>query len=94
MLESALKPNDPWTVFARAERVDNDELVQDGPLLGHVFTVSKVSVGVIHDWRVAEHLKVGVGGLYALNFVPAALASLYGQTDPHGAMAFIRLKVD
>jgi hypothetical protein len=94
VLESAIKPADPWTVFARAERVDNDELVEGGPLAGRVFTVGKVSVGAIHDWRVAEHVKVGLGGLYAWNFVPDALAPLYGQTDPKGAMAFVRFKID
>lgn len=94
VLESALKPAEAWTVFARAERVADDELVSDGPLVGQVFTVGKVSLGAIHDWPVAAHLKVGLGGLYAWNFVPGALAPLYGEAGPRGAMAFIRFKID
>jgi hypothetical protein len=56
-------------------------------------TVSKLSVGAIHDWRAAPHLKIGLGGLYAFDFVPGALKTAYGD-DPHGAMIFMRLKVD
>jgi hypothetical protein len=33
-----------------------------------------------------------VGGLYAFNFMPAALDAAYGD-DPSGAMAFVRLKL-
>jgi hypothetical protein len=41
---------------------------------------------------VADHLKVGLGGLYALDFVPAALKTACGD-NPRGAMAFMRLKI-
>ena len=41
---------------------------------------------------VAPHLRFGIGGLYALDFVPRALRGAYGG-NPEGAMAFIRLKV-
>jgi hypothetical protein len=89
LVESAYKPNDPWTVFARAEGVQNEEL-----LAGHqVETVGKVSVGAIHDWRAAKHLKVGLGALYAFDFVPSALNADYGSS-PRGGMAFVRLKID
>lgn len=89
LVESAYKPNDPWTVFARAEGVQNEEL-----LAGHlVEDVGKVSVGAIHDWRAAKHMKVGLGALYAIDFVPSALNAAYGD-EPHGAMAFVRLKID
>jgi hypothetical protein len=88
-IESTIQAKDVWTVFGRAERVDNDELLSGGP----AYTVGKFSIGVIRDLRVAEHLKVGIGGLFAFNFVPAALEPAYGG-DPHGAMAFVRLKVD
>lgn len=99
LLESALKPSDPWTLFARAETVQNNELlaanepvpVAPGPTTA--YQVSKLSLGAIHDWRVVRHLKFGLGGLYDFDFVPSALRTAYGD-DPHGAMAFIRLKVD
>jgi hypothetical protein len=67
--------------------------VEGGPLAGRVFHVGKLSLGAVHDWPIAEHLSFGVGGLYAWNFVPAALGPLYGGTDPHGAMGFVRLRL-
>ena len=82
-LESALQPNAMWSVFARAEREQNN-----------AFTVGKTSVGAVRDFRLADHVKVGVGALYAFNFVPRSLAPLYGRTDPHGAMAFVRLTIE
>ena len=88
LVESAYKPSDPWTVFARVEAVQNEELL----LTHQVETVGKVSVGAIHDWRAAKHLKVGLGALYAFDFVPSALSADYGAT-PRGGMAFVRFKV-
>lgn len=94
VLESALKPADAWTLFARGEREANDELVVQGPLQGATYNVAKVSAGVIRDFRVADKLKVGIGALYAFNFVPGPLGSLYGRTDPQGAMLFVRLNLN
>ncbi|HZZ69546.1 MAG TPA: hypothetical protein VFE18_15340 [Phenylobacterium sp.] len=97
VLESALKPNARWTIFSRAERVDNDELIAAlaglGAGHGPVFTVGKISVGAIRDWPVGNHLSFGLGGLYAVNFVPGGLAAAYGDDDPTGFMAFVRLKL-
>ncbi len=92
-LEAAAGLGD-WTLFGRAERVETNELT-DGPGGHHgpVFEVGKVSAGLIRDVRVAPHVRLGVGGLYALNFVPAGLQPLYGG-DPDGAMLFLRLRVD
>ena len=93
LLESAVKPAEPWTLFARAERVDSAELLHP-PGGAHVAqTVGKLSLGAVHDWKAADHLKIGLGGLYAFDFVPGALRAAYGA-DPHGAMAFIRLKIE
>ena len=86
-----MKPSAPWTIFARAEWTQNNELTGLGH--GPVYDVGKASVGAIHDWRVAKHVLFGVGGLYALDFVPTALEASYGG-DPHGAMAFVRVKID
>lgn len=86
LLEAAFKPNEAWTVFARAEQVDQDEL---GGGHGPVFTVRKASVGAVHDWQVAEHVKLGVGGLVSGIDAPAAL----GYGSPAGGMAFVRLKI-
>jgi hypothetical protein len=57
-----------------------------------VFTVGKVSLGAVRDWAISPHVSVGLGGLYALDFVPGGLEAAYGG-DPHGAMLFTRLKL-
>jgi len=93
VLESALKPSAAWTIFGRAERVDNDELTPAiGGHHGPVFTVGKVSVGAIRDWAVSPHVSFGLGALYAMDFVPHGLDAAYGL-DPTGAMAFARVKL-
>lgn len=92
VLESALKPNTAWTIFSRAERVENDELVALGGHHGATYTVGKISLGAVRDWPISEHVSLGLGGLYAFNFIPGVLDADYGD-DPHGAMAFVRLKL-
>ena len=51
-------------------------------------------LGAIRDFPVARHLAVGAGGLFSLNFVPNRIASLYGGTNPTGAMGFVRVKLN
>ena len=89
LLESEYKPSDPWTIFGRIEWEENNELL---PASG-IARVSALSLGGIHDWRLAEHWKFGIGGLYAFDFVPGPLKSAYGS-DPRGAMAFMRVVLD
>ncbi len=86
LLEAEYKPDGAWTLFARAETIGSDELVPEPG----VKRAGEVSAGAIHDWRLADHLKLGLGGLYAFDFAPASLAAPYGGA-PHGAMAFFRL---
>jgi hypothetical protein len=90
--EASLKHR-AWTMFTRAEITENRELVA-GIENGPAYRVGKVSVGAVRDFRIAKHLSVGAGGLFALNFVPRALAPLYGGSDPTGAMAFMRAKLN
>ena len=80
-----------WTLFGRGEMTENRELLDldDGPS----FRVGKVSLGALRDFRVADHLSLGAGGLFSVNFVPNVLAPLYGGRNPTGAMAFVRLKL-
>jgi hypothetical protein len=92
VLESAVRRG-RWTLFGRAERTENNELVQVGGHHGPPYTVAKASLGVVRDLPVARHIKLGVGGLLSFNFVPPELEALYAG-DPKGAMAFIRLKID
>jgi hypothetical protein len=86
LAEAEYKPAAPWTLFARAESVESTEIFPTADLK----TVGELTLGGIHDWTLAEHLKFGAGGLYAFDFVPAAPKPGYGG-DPHGAMVFLRL---
>ena len=92
-LEAGLK-HGPWTLFGRGELTENRELVEDPEEHGPAFRVGKVSPGAIHDFGIAEHLALGLGGLFAVNFVPDGLKTLYGSNNPVGAMGFVRLKVE
>ncbi len=91
LLESELVLHDTHTIFARAERVGEDELFEGGPLSGRVFTVDKISIGYIRDFPIDEHLKLGIGGLVSRYDYPGALDRAYG--DPTSYMVFVRLKV-
>jgi hypothetical protein len=90
LAESALHPNADWTLFARAERIETDEL--EGPAHGPVRNVARLSAGAIRDWTLAEHVTFGVGALASTHLAPEALEASYGG-DPMGAMAFVRLKI-
>jgi len=90
--EASLKYQD-WTAFGRAEMTENRELL-DPEEHGPAFRVGKVSLGAVRDFKLADHLKIGAGGLMAVNFVPDGLAPLYGSHNPIGAMGFLRLKLD
>jgi hypothetical protein len=82
-----------WTVFGRGEMTETRELLglhEHGP----AYRVGKVSLGAVSDVSLADHLSLGAGGLVAVNFVPRALAPLYGGGNPLGAMAFVRVKLD
>jgi hypothetical protein len=81
-----------WTLFGRAERIETNELLRVGGHHGPVFRVGKASAGAVHDFRLGPNARLGVGGLYSVNFVPGALDVSYAG-DPSGLMAFIRLKI-
>lgn len=82
-----------WTAFARGEVTENRELL---PIDDHgaAYRVGKASLGAVRDFRIADRLSLGGGGLVAVNFVPGPLEQMYGGSNPVGAMAFIRMKLD
>jgi len=91
LLESSVVLQDTHTIFGRTERVNEDEL------LGHIdpapiFTPTKFSLGYIYDFHVADHVKLGIGGLGSRYIVPKGLDTAYGS-DPTSFMAFVRLKI-
>ncbi|MEI9994997.1 MAG: hypothetical protein WDM91_10415 [Rhizomicrobium sp.] len=88
LAEAEYKPADAWTVFARAESIDSEELFASPGLK----TAGEVTLGAIHDWRIAEHWKLGLGGLYSFDIVPSDLPSYGGA--PHGAAVFVRVIVE
>jgi hypothetical protein len=90
ILESAAIFKKTYTVFIRAERVQEDELVDLTPT--PIYTVNKVSVGGIYDFYRTDHAKFGIGGLVSFYGLPGDLKPLYG--DPTSAMAFLRLKIE
>lgn len=93
LAESELTLHATHTVFARLERVQEDELfTAPSPLAGQVVGVNKLSTGYIHDWPLAEHLYVGLGGLVSFYSLPAAVDAAYGS--PHSYMVFARLKLE
>ncbi len=93
ILEASLAPDDRWTVFARAERIENDELLPaPGQVKGPEFTVGKASVGAIRDFRLSPAVKVGIGGLVARSLTPGGLDSAYGG-DRTSGMGFVRFKL-
>ncbi|MDR3449722.1 MAG: hypothetical protein P4M15_08275 [Alphaproteobacteria bacterium] len=92
LLESALSLEGKHTFFGRAERVDEDELLDGTPLEGQPVTVNKFSLGYVRDFPVAEHLKYGVGGLVSQYAYPSAVRDSYGA-PPTSFMLFMRLKV-
>ena len=89
--EASLK-HSQWTLFGHAEETKNRELIQGES--GPAYRVGKVSLGAVRDFRLVDHLDLGAGGLFSLNFVPRALVPLYGGRNPTGAMGFVRLKLD
>lgn len=91
--EASLK-HSGWTLFGRGEMTENRELISDPDAHGTAYRVGKVSLGAVRDFRITDHFSVGAGGLVSVNFVPDALATVYGGSNPMGAMGFIRLKLD
>lgn len=90
LTEAAWHPNDHWTVFARGEAIETDEL--EGAGHGPVREAARLSLGAIRDWRVSEHAVFGVGALVEQHLADDALEASYGG-DPQGAMGFVRLKI-
>lgn len=92
ILEGALRPDDRWTIFSRAERIETNEL----STLGHhgpVSEVSKIAIGAVRDFQIAEHVKFGLGAQVSKHFTDDLLSDSYGG-DPSGALAFVRLKLE
>jgi hypothetical protein len=94
LLESALALHDSHTFFGRIERVEKDELFEESaPQHGQVFTVNKLSIGYIRDWKLGEHTRLGIGGLASAFSIPKSLGPVYGA-HPTSYMVFVRARLD
>ena len=94
LLESEWQWHSAHTVFLRLERVQEDELFDQVPVLaGQVIGVSKLSLGYIHDWQLGDHLYGGLGALGSLYDLPTAADSAYGGS-PRSYMVFARIKLE
>jgi len=90
ILETAAIFQKKYTLFARAERVQENELLDLAP--APIFTVNKLTMGGIYDFFRTDHAKFGVGGLVSFYGVPDGLKPFYG--DPTSAIGFVRLKIE
>lgn len=90
LAEAAWHPNDRWTLFARGEAIETDELgaAHHGP----VEDVQRLSLGAIRDFRINQTTVFGVGAVVQQHLASDALEPLY-DGDPQGAMAFVRLRI-
>jgi hypothetical protein len=79
------------TLFGRAERQENDELLLFDD--GEVFQVGKLSLGYIYDVLRSDELRTGVGVLGSLSSIPRGLETAYGGSTPVSWMAFLRVRM-
>lgn len=94
LLESSWKLSGRSTLFARFERVENDELFQeDEALHGQGFLVRKLSLGLVHDFARIGHARVGIGLLVSRYRASNALNGIYGS-NPSSYMVFLRAKLE
>lgn len=91
LLESAVRAG-PHTVFARAERVDKEDLFDSGPLAGRVPGVEAFSLGYVYDFARRGRAKWGLGGVGTLDVLPASARAAYGGT-PASFLLFARVKL-
>jgi hypothetical protein len=92
LIESALIFQRTYTLFARAERVAENELFRDVPGFDNrVFTVNKLTLGGIYDIPVHNQMKFGLGGLVSMYGLPSEIRPFYGH-DPISFMLFARIK--
>jgi len=92
LAEGALRWDEVHTAFARAERVEKDELFVSGPNAGRLLTVGKLTAGYVRDVATRRGLTVGVGGSLSAYALPAAARSAYGGF-PLSFMVWVRVKI-
>lgn len=92
LAETALRWADVHTVFARAEREDENELFgEDDPLHDQVIPVNKLSLGYQYERPVARDLRLAWGGLASAYAYPRRLEPAYGGDGVKSFMLYARI---
>jgi hypothetical protein len=93
LLEGSGELGEHHTVFARAERIEKNELFPDGDSRAdEVFTVGRISAGYIREVLRFDHLGLGLGAMGSAALVPETLKGVYGDT-PLSASLFARARL-
>ena len=83
--EAAIQYDQRHTIFARAERVEKDELFLEGdPLEGKTFKVSQLDLGYRYDLFQVSRFVVGLGAVGTVSIVPDEIRGVYGDTPTSG----------
>jgi hypothetical protein len=91
--ETAVQLQGKHTLFARAERVEKNELFPAGdPRDGAVFDVGELSVGYRLDFWRSQHVASGLGVLGTLSLVPKDIQDVYGN-NPTSGMVFAHVEL-
>src|SRR5205085_11400059 len=89
MAEATAALGERHVVFARAERVEKDELfVEPDPRAGQAFNVGEMTAGYRFEFWRQEHVSTGIGLAGTLAYVPRELRDAYGAT-PASLLVFV-----
>lgn len=92
--EAAFRPNPDWTIYARAEAIETNEL-GDHAEHGHhgdVENVARFTLGASRDFRLSDSVVIALGAAATQNWTSGALSPLY-DGDPVGLLGFVRVKI-
>jgi hypothetical protein len=91
LLEGAAVVHTKHTFFARGEYAEKNELFDPAdPRSGSVYEVGAIEGGYRYDVWSAGHLRVGLGALGTISFVPSSIQDVYGE-NPASWMLFTRI---
>ncbi len=94
VLESNLDLDGTNSIFGRAEyvRKSAEDLVLPAAPPAAVYDVGALALGYHRTLLAAGGVTAGAGIRGAVNFVPAALVSVYGSRTPMGVAAYLTLR--
>jgi len=92
--EAAFRPNPDWTIYARAEAIETDELGEHAEHGHHgdAENVARFTLGAARDVRLSDSVVIALGAAVTRNWTSGALSALY-DGDPVGLLGFVRVKI-